>query len=267
MNKFTSMNIKNNNIYLLFLKIKIVINQFFLKNSKFFKNHKSVLPLYLISRCCILSKKYNFLYFRIPKAANSSVISTLGVMINKTVNIKTQEEIGVLKRSYIKEGKIHLCEYDKIIKNYWKFSIVRNPYNRLLSAYFDKIMRCRPQKIWVTSFLQYRFSDFVSLDNFIDYLEYGGGIKNDIHWAPQTEIIYIPIDKIDFIGRVENLEQDMQFITRKIFGVKLALRNSPLYKTNSISKYNGLLTNDVKKRIYKIYEKDFQLLGYPKQFN
>jgi hypothetical protein len=258
------MNIKNNNIYLLFLKLRIVINQFFLKNSKFFKNHKSVLPLYLMRNCSILSKKYNFLYFRIPKAANSTVISTLVVWMNKTVNIKNPKQIEVLKRSLVKEGKIHLCEYDEIIKNYYKFSIVRNPYNRLLSAYFNKIMTCRPQKIWVTTFLQYRFYDFVSLDNFIDYLEFGGGIKNDIHWAPQTEIISIPIDKIDFIGRVENLQQDMQFITEKIFGVKLALRNSPLYKTNSISKYNELLTNNLKKRIYKIYEKDFQLLGYPK---
>jgi hypothetical protein len=263
--KYIKIKIRNSIIYSSYFKLWIIFNEFFLKNSKLFKNHKSVLPFYLISKCLILSKNYNFLYFRIPKAANSSVILNLHAAIKGGgINIKSKEEMNDLKKLYLNnQPKIHLFEYSKIINDYWKFSVVRNPYNRLLSAYLDKIIGCRPQKMWVTSFLKCHFYEFISLEKFIYYLECGG-IKDDIHWALQTEIIFIPIDKIDFIGRVENLKQDMQFITKKIFGKNLDMQNFRLNKTDSVLKIDGLLTNDLKKRIYKIYEKDFKLLGYLK---
>jgi hypothetical protein len=252
-----------NNIYYLYIKFRIFFWSNFFKKKIFFKNFKIDLPLYLVNKCCAISESHEYIYFRIPKAANSNIILTLHAA-TKT-NFIYMKSLGTdnLKKSYTRPAEVSANKL-KEINNYFKFSVVRNPYTRVLSAYLDKIVRNRQQKVNVTSFLKCRFSDFISLEKFIYYLECGG-VKDDVHWALQSEIIFIPIKYIDFIGRVENLEEDMAFITKKIFGKEFPLQNfQNHHRTNSKSKIDRLLTDHLREKIYKIYENDFKLFKYSK---
>jgi hypothetical protein len=236
-----------------------------------YRKLKTALPFLVINNRCAISKNHKFIYFRIPKAANSSVITTLHFASNgksiesnlESIKKLNHKKVNQLKNSYIRPTDIPLNKLNTIIKDYFKFSVVRNPYHRLLSVYLDKINKSNFLKKNVTSFLQCDFSDFVSLENFISYLEYGG-VNDNAHWARQTEIIFIPIEELDFIGRVENLKEDMRFITKKIFGTEFNLYSFRPHRTDAISKQNKLMTDNLKERIYKIYEKDFQLLRYSK---
>ena len=247
-----------------YFKILIIFRKIYLNHKivLLYKEFKFALPISIVDSRCAISRKYKFIYFRIPKAANSTIISSLHFAENRGSE-ETKINVDKLKGLYTRPTEIPLNEFKKIIKNYWKFSVVRNPYHRLLSVYLDKINRSNYLKKNVTSFLQCDFSDFVSLENFIFYLECGG-VKDNAHWAPQTEIIFIPIEELDFIGRVENLREDMRFITTKIFGTEFNLHSFRPHRTDAISKQNKLLTDNLKERIYKIYENDFKFLGYPK---
>jgi hypothetical protein len=78
---------------------------------------------------------------------------------------------------------------------------------------------------------------------------------------------FVPLRKIDFVGRVENLQQDMRFTIEKFLVQSLLQKHFILIEQFQCQK-KKLLTDDLKKiyEIYKIYEIDFKLQGYPKQF-
>ena len=54
----------------------------------------------------------------------------------------------------------------------------------------------------------------------------------------------------------------MRFITKKIFGAEFNLHNFRPHRTNAISKQNQLLTDNLRERIYKIYENNFKFFRY-----
>jgi hypothetical protein len=62
-------------------------------------------------------------------------------------------------------------------------------------VYLNKINRSNYLKNNVPSSLQCDFSDFVSLENLIYYLEYGR-IKDNADWSRQIELIFIHIENL-----------------------------------------------------------------------
>ncbi|MCW8930257.1 MAG: sulfotransferase family protein [Gammaproteobacteria bacterium] len=145
------------------------------------------------------------------------------------------------------------------VLNYFKFTIVRNPWDRLVSAYFFLKQGGfgKEDKEWFDSELvQYRdFEDFVI--NWVNKIN----IWKWNHFKPQYHYMQDKRNKIqlNFIGLFENIEDDFSFISNH-----LGLKECELYFSNesSHSNYMDYYNETTKSIVAKVYEKDIHLLGY-----
>ncbi|TGO03183.1 hypothetical protein PN36_11440 [Candidatus Thiomargarita nelsonii] len=147
--------------------------------------------------------------------------------------------------------------------NYFKFSFVRNPWDRTLSAYlflkkggFDK-----KDEEWATNHLiKYtEFSYFVT--NWIT----PKNIYKKNHFLPQYRFICGKnlVPEVDFLGYFENFEHDFKYIQEKL-GI-----NCELSHLNSTKKrdYRDYYTKETLEIIAKVYAKDINVFGYSFEHN
>ena len=90
-----------------------------------------------IDSCNIVSSKWKFVYCRTPKLANSTVMATL-VHADTGFRAITRDDMKRVKSSYSTIGSTKL---NKIANaEYFKFAVVRHPFERIISAFNDKII-------------------------------------------------------------------------------------------------------------------------------
>ena len=151
-----------------------------------------------------ISKKHEFAWFRMPKVASSSIKENFRNLVNEELNLKKR-----VKSINVKN-------------NYFKFTFVRNPWDRIASCHRQKIENSwkyaykradSSSKKLKSKGLNFKNNE-LTLNEFLILLEKGNNRFYNIHWAPQTSIV--DMDKMDFIGRFENLEEDWKYVCKKI---------------------------------------------------
>jgi hypothetical protein len=227
----------------------------------FYKKYKIKLQKNVIENGIAVSKKYKYVYARIYKSANSTVVSSLYFM--ETGNrIEDIVEIQSIKDNYFTQPS-HLNESElEALSEYYKFTFVRNPITRVSSAYLDKIKNIdKPQRRIVEKALDKKQGEEISFDEFLFYLE-NGGLRSNGHWAPQADFLVFEPADYDKVGKVENLANDLNEITKKLFD-KTEVVNVQQHRTNS-GEHARSLNGVVIDRIYNLYKSDFDNFGYQK---
>ena len=145
------------------------------------------------------------------------------------------------------------------LKNYFTFTFVRNPYDRLVSAfyyikngntgwYYDKQLK---RKLGLGKL---NFKDFVKTKLTQDTM-------SKCHFAPVFGHFVSPdtISKIDFIGRVENLKSDFKIICNKleISNIDIPHKNKGKHKH-----YTEYYDDETRQIVAKKYAKDIEYFGY-----
>ena len=153
----------------------------------------------------IIDHNKKFLFIAIPKTGSTSIKRRFNILKDPPPE---QNHINLKEVLYLKPET----------KNYFKFCFVRNPYDRLVSAYYD--LKSSPGHLqWSYPILKYKnFSEFVvNLKR--------GPCKKFVHLLPQNHFIKTESNNynIDFVGRFENLENDFKEVERK-----LNIRHQPL---------------------------------------
>lgn len=194
-----------------------------------------------------ISYKYKFKFIHIPKTGGSSieVVFDLQHKDNLFVPSFTDEIQGV---KFAPQHFTHsLINYFKPeCKDYFSFTIVRNPYSKLISEYFyiNKNFENNP----INNFSEDHFNEWfdTSLTKFdID------------HKLPQSTFLDIPVD---MVLKLENIEEDWKELNKKL-GTDYKLIHD---NKSSINKDNivGSLNRDTKQKIYNIFKNDFEKLNY-----
>ena len=142
----------------------------------------------------------------------------------------------------------------------YRFTFVRHPVDRLLSAYNDKILIDRNFDFagLVLQHLGLPQDRDVTLPLFIDYLELCDPLEMDRHWRPQHFNLMHGLVEYDFVGRVETLERDMRIVAKEA-GLPI---DDVLHRN---IKQKSVTHEDVApylSRIEKLYARDFELYGY-----
>ena len=145
---------------------------------------------------------------------------------------------------------------------FFRFSFVRNPFTRILSAYLDKI--APPKRSDIREKININF-DGVSFKEFLNKLKEGNNIKIDIHWVPQHFLLQPRRAHYHFIGRFEYFQTDFQkvikrispLVDQKILDLKLDYHGRGADQLSE--QYIGKEERDL---ILKMYEKDFLSFGY-----
>lgn len=147
----------------------------------------------------------------------------------------------------------------RIYNEYFKFALVRNPYDRIVSTYFYFMNGGYSQweKNWRDKHLSNinNFSDFVT-----KWLPHHFTERE--HLYPQHYFICNSSFQleVDFVGKFETLETDFEFITKKL-GTRSNLQK--LNISNRQADFNFYQTNETRKIISELYKKDFEIFAYP----
>lgn len=216
------------------------------------------LGLVMIDRRGACSPAENFLYSRVPKAANSTVIAALA---DRSAYGRPG---GRAKSRFLRPSRLGPRRARRLAREGFVFTFVRDPYARCLSAYRDKVLGEKVQAAKVRRGLGRVGGPPPGFLDFLDYLE-AGGLFEDVHWAPQTDLFVVPFDRFDFVGRVERLEADLDALLGHLFGASGAAppgRAGP--RTDADGALPAILTPEAAARIERLYAADFALLGYPR---
>lgn len=184
------------------------------------------------------------LFIHIPKAAGTSVgIALYG------------RNVGHRKAQYYQDVS------KSTFNSLYKFSVVRNPWDRALSAY-NFVKNGGTRYVQPTPNSIYSQPVFDSFSSFVEnWLPYADLSKSDVVFEPQYKYICDKRDRIiiDFVGKIESIEADMAIIGKEI-GKDINLKR--LNATRSENTYRDYYTEKTKVIINQIYEKDIEIFEY-----
>jgi len=190
----------------------------------------------------MISKNLKCIYIHIPKTGGMSIESMLGEDLEKI----HQSSIK------IKHGTPKEWKYPKYWGYYYKFTFVRNPWDRVVSAYLYNL------KMSDTNSLQHDREKIkgYGIDGFNEY------VLNDLQDTKSRFFLpcsnWIKGYKYDFIGKLENFEKDMSFICKKM-GISYIDTHLNMTKRD---KYSNYYNEKAKKIIEHIYRDDISMFNY-----
>ncbi|XP_053553868.1 carbohydrate sulfotransferase 14 [Bombina bombina] len=222
----------------------------------------------------LVNDKYKFLYCYVPKVACSNWKRVLKVMDG------TLESVGAKIKMDHKNDLVFLADLnpDEIkyrLKYYFKFMFVRDPMERMLSAYRNKFGEIKEyqQKYGMEIVKRYRKQpgdsrgDDVTFSEFLRYLLDEDVEKMNEHWMPIYNLCQPCAVRYDFIGSYERLREDANHILETINApsfIQFPDRQS-WYKPVTKETLHYFLCNTPKGLIRELLPKyilDFSLFAY-----
>jgi hypothetical protein len=192
------------------------------------------------------SNENKFVWFHTPKCGTRSIIEFL----KKNTKLKVNEASTV--------GVEHYIEIENF-SSYFKFAFVRNPWSRLVSCWHSKVEKCRNPKgpnrdhyyKQFGSILGYTFPEFVR------YLDQESNVFRDPHWHPLYS--YLPVKELDFVGKTENLKEDLYTVCDKI---GIPRQELPHENKSDRTHYTEYYDDETKQIVAEKYAKDIEYFGY-----
>ena len=145
---------------------------------------------------------------------------------------------------------------------FFRFTVVRNPFTRVESAWKDKVRLCAPKYEYI--YLQLRgalprpsdLDSLITLEEFTEFLMTLDLSEGDPHWRIQSDHLFFPILNFNHIGKVEDLDKTLE----SFFG-HLSIDRPRAGKMNS-TPHQSNYSSTVMENIYKMYRKDFDNVDY-----
>jgi hypothetical protein len=211
----------------------------------------------------MISHKHKFIFIHIPKCAGSSIRDFYFDKPNldwKTPNYD-------LLYGWCPKRKFHLQHAtakqlletglisSKVWDNYYKFTFVRNPWDRAYSAYLWIMRDCK---------INGAFMDFILRKGVFKDLLTNQEMKStrSCHTWPQTDFFTIKGSyDLDYVGRFETLQEDIKFINNHLNIKKQFKQHSN--KSHKRAKHYSLFYEKTNQRLVEsLYNNDIELLKY-----
>lgn len=233
----------------------------------------------------LISNKYKLIWCNIFKAASSTWMYNYLKMAGLT-----EDQLKRERKSPVEAARVHYprpslellrTHLEGRSDGYLSFIIVREPFQRLLSAYRDKIepevlyyrpLRCSIVKKFATPSITKvpgRYSCKPTFSQFVSYVldeEKEGRIHNE-HWAPYYRFCSPCQAHFDVIMRFESLSEDEVYLLQKVPSLSQVV--SPKVIHSSHTNYTALTATYYKQLtayqllgLLKMYLPDFRLFGY-----
>lgn len=200
-----------------------------------------------------LNHNLKILFVHIPKCGGTS--------IENFFNMKSLESM-YSKKDVINENGVDfslqhltpkLLRKHPVSKNvyneYTTFTVIRNPYERVLSEYF-----------WLHKLRKIDIS-ICSQSHFLDWFNDFFKVIDKDHKLSQCNYVFDEdgTQAVDHILRLENINNDLKFLLKN-------LDNPPpfsnLPKCNRSKRIDNILSDSAKKAIADLYKEDFERLNY-----
>ena len=155
----------------------------------------------------IRMKRHNLLYGRVPKAANSSIKAALCRLLSERPpkGTKTTSDKFWQQETNQETELITLRRARKYRRSHFSFSFVRNPFDRLIAAYNNKVIEIEEPPLPMQNM---GITHGMSFDVFLDVLIETPFKHYDVHVLPQNQLLCIGNQIVPkFVGRVEQINE------------------------------------------------------------
>ena len=210
--------------------------------------------LFEVDRRVFISRELRLVFNGIGKSGHSSVIANL-----VRAQFGNDIPIGQAKSSSFQRPSTLSSEQVDALAGFFKFTLVRNPYTRTLSAYLDKVVRGKV----VPAGLQRRGGG--KTPSFLDFCLYleDGGLHDAVHWAPQHKMLVLPIDQFDHIAKLESFDADFSIVLQRLgLAERFEVARHDPHKTNSDQRRDSYYCERSRDIVTRLLADDFRLLGY-----
>lgn len=207
---------------------------------------KKIMFRFNLYRRYLYWRRNSCIFVHVPKAA--------GTTVNKAIYGKTLGHYSALE---IEE------KFPTLFKSCFSFSLVRNPWDRVLSAYRFACVG-KTDTMGVHNPNQYKINEFKTFEKFVcEWLPNKNVRKLDFIFMPQHQFVCDNESKImvDHLGKVEAMGETVAILNEKLNRkIKIGVENS----TSSSSKefrhyYSSPEMIDI---VRSVYRRDVELFGY-----
>ena len=214
----------------------------------------------------IISHKHKFIFIHIPKCAGSTV--TYSLLNNLYFNLPRKEDwrysdlnrniAEVFQSNPIQGNSTYLDQHDTLktlndylnkkklnINDYFKFSFMRNPWERRVSQYqYAKRMAMVTGSDWAMRISSMSFHEFITQRN-----------DSQLNWVSDKK------DNIavDFLGSGRNLQEDFNIICDQI---KITKQELPHKNATKHKHYTEYYNDETRQIVAEKCAKDIQYFNY-----
>ena len=202
----------------------------------------------------MISHKHKFVFICVPKTGSTSITTALSKYCIK--NFPPQKK-HFSYSEYLNNKK----KTEKIDKDYFSFSFVRNPFDRLVSQ-FHYTGRRWWDKVGFTEALKFGFKNYVKhmVAQNIPFSVHRYRSKRKLDQADEdwSQLQFLD-EGVDFIGRFENLQEDFNFVCDKI---GIPRQELPHENKSKHKNYTEYYNDETKQIVAEKYAKDIEYFGY-----
>ena len=194
----------------------------------------------------LVSDQEQYVFYKIYKSGSST--------ISKILRSHTETSSLPYKKVLFKNSIEQLNAYHPNLDLYFKFAFVRNPWDRLVSLYSEKIVN---HKKTINKIPYYKEFIGLSFESFLDRIIYSDLESCIPHHRLQTHLM--PLNKMNFIGKLENFNKDIQVVLDH-----LKIKNCKIQRLNQSkhSHYSDCYNNRYKKLVESKYAEDIENFNY-----
>lgn len=242
-----------------------------------------VMPEKQFNSAIHISPKLNFIYFSIPKNACSTI----------TVLLRSKFESDLYKiKSKVHDRNtsslLRPCDigYDKFIEllesnSVFKFTVIRNPYSRILSAYINKFVDSQKRHIEAyKSFLknlvppelksEYIENRDLTFIEFLNFVHSQKPYQMNAHWRPQFSQAFMDLVNYSAVYKFEELNTCLQELFDQLNKIGCYSETSDdidsliyrPHKTNADQMIDRYYTNECINTFQEIYAVDLEKFNY-----
>ncbi len=223
----------------------------------------------------IVSDERKFIYFVVQKVASSSIKTALLPLFDlDPTKYETTQRDGSpglkIHKLFGESGnqirkKQLVARLDDQYREYFKFAFVRNPWDRLVSCYSQKLNATgpglkHPADKDIKLYAGMPFAEFVEAVYAIPDSE------ADVHFQSQCEVICGPGKDnpimADFVGRFENLAADFDVVAERIGGGQRLRLPHKLRSKRQSSSYTEFYDDRLRDLVHERYREDIEIFGY-----
>ncbi len=206
------------------------------------RRHRTLLPLEKSCQLWHVARHAPVAYLVVPKASQTA----LAYSVQNIRHPVSSDEVN----------RMRLTRLTRPQRKYFKFTFVRDPFQRLASFYMNKFVdTSRPYE-----YQYYLAGIFPRGISFAELVQLVCQIPDELadrHFLSQSRIVIRGKRKVDFIGRAERLPEEYEPIRRR-YGFP------PLTRQNESAPYDyrELYTEELVEQVAAHYAEDIECFGY-----
>jgi hypothetical protein len=195
------------------------------------------------------SERLGAIFVHVPKAAGISLCRSL---------------FGNLAGGHTTLAQYRLLFEPEFFERAFKFAFVRNPWDRLHSAFH--FLRAGGLHESDAAWARLHLEGYADFEDFVLRGLESGAVRSMVHFVPQFRFLCLPGRSrpgVDFLGRFENLEADYRTVRRRL-GMDVAerLMHANRSRTEGKGDYRAAYTHAMRERVGRVYRRDIRMFGY-----